>query len=315
MDVGLETPIEARAPGVDAVVAWKINQEIVLLLGSARAILLQFAHPLVAAGVADHSSFSASARSRLHRLHRTLDAMLALTFGADEEAAQAARGINRIHDVVHGRLRDETPIFPSGTPYSAHDPQLLCWVHATVVESALLVYDLCVAPLTQEEKDLYCAEASGIAPLLGIPDGMLPLNTAELCAYMDEMMRGGAIAVTPTARGLAHELLYPPFPRVVDPLLWLVRLTAIGLLPPAIRAAYGYRWDARRERALRLAAWAIRHTMPLMPSIARHWPVARRATRRRQSHQPEYHFDMSTKLDANVRRKDASGTPHGRADG
>lgn len=281
MNVGLETPIEAHAPGANAVVAPKINQEIVLLLGWVPAILLQFAHPLVAAGVADHSAFAASLRDRVRRLNHTVGAMLALTFGSDEEAARAARGINRIHDRVHGRLRDETPLFAPGTAYSAHDPALLCWVHATMAEILPRAYELFVGPLTREEKDLYCVEASGIAPLLGIPDGVLPQNTAELRGYMDEMMQRGAIAVTPTARGLARELLYPPLPRAADPLMWLVRLTAIGLLPPAIRAGYGFRWDARRERTLRLAAWAIRHAMPLTPPIARHWSVARRAARRR----------------------------------
>jgi uncharacterized protein (DUF2236 family) len=40
-------------------VAWRINAESVLLLGGGRALLMQAAHPLVAAGVADHSDFTA----------------------------------------------------------------------------------------------------------------------------------------------------------------------------------------------------------------------------------------------------------------
>src|SRR5579884_1162934 len=113
-----------QAPGANAVVAWKINREVALVLGSGLAILQQFAHPLVAAGVAEHSTFSSSTRKRLRRLHRTLSAMLALTFGTDAEALRAARGINGLHDRVHGRLREATPAYPAGTPYDAHDPAL-----------------------------------------------------------------------------------------------------------------------------------------------------------------------------------------------
>src|SRR5919197_680817 len=94
-------------------------------------------------------------------------------------------------------------------------------------------YELYVGPLTPEEKDRYCAEASTIAPLLGIPAGYLPTSTSALRSYMDEMLAGGTIAVTATARALAQELVYPRFPRAARPLLWLIQLATIGLLPPA----------------------------------------------------------------------------------
>jgi len=65
-------------------VAWRIHRERVLLAGWGRAILLQLAHPTVARGVAEHSGFTAERWGRLRRLHRTLSAMLALTFGSEE---------------------------------------------------------------------------------------------------------------------------------------------------------------------------------------------------------------------------------------
>src|SRR5687767_748307 len=95
-------------------VTWKINREIVVLAGWGRAILLQFAHPLVAAGVADHSQFSGSMSSSIHRLRSTVGAMLALTFGDDEEAIAAAAGINAIHDRVAGTLQQPAGILPAG---------------------------------------------------------------------------------------------------------------------------------------------------------------------------------------------------------
>ena len=112
------------------------------------AILLQFAHPLVARGIADHSAFRSERWCCARRLHRTLEAMLQLCFGTEREALAAAARINATHDHVHGRLSHAAGIFPKGTPYSAHDPALLAWVHATLLEMNLRAYELFVGPLT-----------------------------------------------------------------------------------------------------------------------------------------------------------------------
>lgn len=257
--------------------AWRIHRERVLLAGWGRAILLQIAHPKVARGVAEHSGFTTEGWGRLRRLHRTLSAMLALTFGSAAEAAGSAARINAIHDRVHGRLEG-----PAGAPYSAHDPELLTWVHATLIESFLLTYRLFVGPITTAEADRYCAEAGGIEPALGIPPGLLPRTERRLREYLDAMLAGGSIEVTDAARRLSLEIIRPPAPVLVRPALWLAALPAVGLLPPAIRAAYGFPWDDRRARALRILAAATRGSLPLVPPAVRYWAVARRAERRRR---------------------------------
>jgi len=258
--------------------AWRIHRERVLLAGWGRAILLQIAHPKVARGVAEHSGFTTERWGRLRRLHRTLTAMLALTFGSEEEAAASAARINAIHDRVHGRLGEPAP----GAAYSAHDPELLTWVHATLIESFLLAYRLFVGPVTAAEADRYCGEASGIEPALGIPPGRLPRTERQLREYLDAMLASGAIEVTDTARQLAREIIRPPAPALVRPALWLAALPAVGLLPPAIRAAYGLPWDGRRACALRILASATRGSLPLAPPALRYWAMARRAERRRR---------------------------------
>ncbi len=204
--------------------AWQINREVIVLLSWPPAILLQFAHPLVAAGVAEHSSFEVGPRESWCRFRRTLDAMLALTFGTSQEVEATVRCINAVHERVQGHLRDSVGIFQAGTPYSAQDPALLRWVHGTVLNSVLRVYELYVGPLTPEEKDRYCAEASAVAPLLGIPEGYLPTSVAELREYMEGMLASGEIAVGETARTLAEELLHPHWLPVIRPLLWLTQL-------------------------------------------------------------------------------------------
>ena len=267
-------------PFVTRGMAWRVHRERVLLAGWARAILLQIAHPKVARGVAEHSGFTTEPWGRLRRLHRTLAAMLALTFGSEEEAATAAARINAIHDRVQGRLDAAAGGRAAGASYSAHDPELLTWVHATLIESFLLTYRLFVAPITAAEADRYCAEASGIEPALGIPPGRLPRTENELREYLDAMLGSGAIEVTDTARRLSREIISPPAPVLVRPALRLAALPAVGLLPPAIRAAYGLPWDGRRARALRVVAATTRGLLPLVPPVLRYWAVARRAERR-----------------------------------
>jgi uncharacterized protein (DUF2236 family) len=258
-------------------VSWRIHREVALLLGWGSAILLQFAHPLVARGVADHSGFRGDARAAWRRLHRTLGAMLALTFGGDDGADRAARGINAIHDRVHGRLAHAEGPYPEGTTYSAHDPELLRWVHATCLVMFMDAYERYVTPLGPEERDRYCAESAEVEPLLGIPPGFLPRSVAELDAYRERMLASGRIAVTDTARALARDLLDPPVLRWLGPAAWFYRVTAIGPLPPAIRDAYGLRWARRDRAAFRLIAAVVRGGLPFLPSALRHWPAARAA--------------------------------------
>jgi uncharacterized protein (DUF2236 family) len=235
---------------------------------------------MVAQGVADHSGFAEDRWGRVGRLRRTLAAMLALTFGTPEESAGAAAAINRIHDRVHGRLAEAAGPFASSASYSAHDPALLAWVHATLVDTFLITYERFVAPLTPAERDRYCREAGIAAPLLGIPAHVLPCTASALASYMDRMFASGEIVVTDTARTLAAEVLSLALPRPARPLVALARLPVVGLLPPAIRKAYGFEWTRGQERMLEGLAAATRHALPLLPPFLRWWPAARRAARR-----------------------------------
>ncbi len=258
---------------------WRLHREVVLLAGWGRAILLQIAHPLVAQGVADHSGFAAERRARVGRLKRTVEAMLALTFGTPDESAAAAAGINRIHDRVHGRLPRPAGEFASGSGYSAHDPALLGWVHVTLVDTFLVTYERFVAPLTAAERDRYCLEATVSAPLLGMAPDALPRTGTELSARMERMLASGELAVTDTARRLADEIVSQALPWPARPLLALARLPTVGLLPAPIREAYGFEWTPSQERALRVLSAATRRGLPLLPPLLRHWPAARRTAR------------------------------------
>src|SRR5919197_3200185 len=279
------TAVRSRSPRSNAPdalsgagsVTWKLQKEIVLLLAWGPAILLQLAHPLVAQGVADHSVFRSERCGRMRRLHRTVDAMLRLCFGTGPEAQDVVARINAIHGRVNGLLPETAGVFPAGTAYSARDPALLAWVHATLLDMNLRVYELYVDSLCVEDKDRYCVEASAIEGHLGIPEGHLPRSFGELQRYMDTMLASGAIAVTGVARTLARAIVYPEVPRVAEPAIGLMRLTTIGLLPSAIRDGYGFSWGSRNDAMLRVCARLVRTLLPVTPSVIRHWPAARAA--------------------------------------
>src|SRR5438309_10114812 len=99
-------------------VARRVDRELFLLAGGAAALLMQVAHPLVAAGVDQHSDFR---RSPIPRLMRTVDTTLAIVFGDRATAERAFRRIDRVHAPVRGSASD-------GRAYRARDPRLMLGV-------------------------------------------------------------------------------------------------------------------------------------------------------------------------------------------
>ena len=256
-------------------VAHRVNAERVVLLGWGRAILMQLAHPLVAAGVHDHSSFRATPWAAAARLHATVRAMLALTFGTDAEREHALYGIRQIHRRVHGHLATAVGACAAGTPYSAEDPALVLWVHLTLLESMPLVYELFVAPVTDAERDEYCAGAAWVALALGAQPADVPRTWRDTQTALARAYASGTIAVGPQARELAGVVLAPRIGTFLPPATWLNRLVTIGLLPPFVREQYGFSWDANRQRSLERVVPAVRAIRRLAPGQLAIWPEAR----------------------------------------
>ncbi len=256
-------------------IAARVNAERLMLLAWGRAILLQLAHPLVAAGVEDHSSFRDGRFAAAGRLHHTVRAMLPLTFGTDTARDATLARINGIHRRVNGRLRDAAGPFPAGTPYSAEDPALLRWVHATLVESVPLMYDLLVAPMPEHERDVYCREAAPVARALGVRE-RLPDSWRELRVYVDGMHASGVLTVSAEARALARAVLRPPLATLVAPAAHVNRLFTVGFLPPRLREQYGLAWTDRDDRALGRWVRIIRAARRALPDALALWPEARR---------------------------------------
>lgn len=258
-------------------VSRRINAERVVLLGWSRAILLQLAHPLVAAGVAEHSSFRDGPLVAAARLHHTVRAMLALTFGSDAGRRKAIEGIKTIHRRVNGRLPIAVGPFALDTRYSAEDPALLLWVHATLLESVPLVYERFVAPLTVEDRDAYCDEAASVAIELGAIPADVPRSWTALERYLAAAHASQRIVVGPQARELAAAVLKPPLAPFIAPVAWINRVVTLGLLPGDIRRQYGFDWREGDERSLDRVVAGIRAARRHAPRILAWWPEGRAA--------------------------------------
>jgi uncharacterized protein (DUF2236 family) len=256
-----------RARGISR----RVNAERLVLLGWSRAVLLQVAHPLVAAGVYDHSTFRATSWAAARRLHRTVRAMVALTFGTEWERERTLEGIRAIHRRVHGQLPCGVGGFAAGTRYSAEDPALLLWVHATLLESLPMFYELLVAPLGVRERDIYCEEAADVAVALGASPNDVPRSHAKLMEYMDRMYRSGHIVVGPHARSLAERVLSPPFGPIGAPAASINRLLTLGTLPASVRSQYGFRWTARDERSYTRAVRILHSLRRVVPDAVATW--------------------------------------------
>ena len=220
-------------------------------------MLLQVAHPLVAAGVVQHSDFR---RDLWRRLIRTLGALYLITYGSKEEADRAGQAVQAVHEHVRGKTLDRLGRFPAGTRYSASDPELQLWVHATLVESSLAAYQRFVRRLAREEQERYYREMSVVARLFGVPVEVLPRSLSEFREYFSAQIAGGTITVTLPARAVADVIVEARLPAPMRVLVPAHRLATAGLLPERLRREYGLRWSPLHELALPLAARSMRLT-------------------------------------------------------
>jgi uncharacterized protein (DUF2236 family) len=251
-------------------VSWRVNREpIVLAVGGARAVLLQVAHPLVAAGVHDHSDYR---HDPFGRGGRTIDWLLKVQFG-DPETVAAQRALLR---AVHERV---TGVSPGGVPYRALDPDLLLWVWATLVDSFALAYRVFVAPMPAERLQRYYDESKAWAHASGVPEGAYPATWPELRAYVDGIV-ASELEVGPVLRDVATGLS-PFLRRPVSTALRPVEAFLTGaLLPPRLRAELGIAWGAPEKAAFATAARASRLGARVVPRRVRHEPARYLTTRR-----------------------------------
>jgi uncharacterized protein (DUF2236 family) len=277
--------------------AWRLNREAMLLLGAGpRALLLQIAHPLVAAGVAEHSDFRADPWARLSG---TLRSYLRIVYGSGPAARDEIRRLGDLHRGVRGAVLEPMARERHGRRYSALDPELSLWVHATLVDSTIAAYDAWIEPLPRAERARYYEETLPVGRAFGIPDDLLPPDLDAFEAYLEQMLApDGPVEVGEVARELAGAILHPPLGPAASaagapfaalaPLLaaipsraysWLF-WPSIGLLPAGVREGYRLPWGLRQRvtSTWLVATWQA--WRPVLPQSFRQMPQALRADRR-----------------------------------
>ncbi len=259
-------------------VSWRVHREVTVLFGGARALLMQAAHPLVVAGASQTGMYE---RNPWRRLRRTLILTYAITFGTKAEAREAADRINEVHARIHG----VDPV--TGERYDALDAELLLYVHACLVDSALLFERLTVGSLDDAGRQRFHEEQMLAAELLLVPREAIPPTVAELREWLAGFERRGALRVTEGARRVAELFLDPPEEAEWRPILKGVARLAFATLPPGVREMYGFDVTPTKERAARAALMATRLVRPLLPARYRYvapyaeWRARRRGGRGR----------------------------------
>ena len=241
---------------------WHIDKEAAIFLGAGRALLLQLAHPWIATAIAQHSRTLADP---IGRFHRTFNAVFTMVFGTTEQALAAARRLHQRHAGINGILTEAAGPFAAGSRYEANDVAALRWVHATLIDSALIAYQLVFPPLSTEERERYWTEARRFAAFFGIPQDALPQSWEDFAAGNDQLLGSDLLSVSDGARKIARVILSGAGTRLPIP-SWYRALTA-RLLPARLREEFGLPYGKIEHRKTERALAVLRRAYPWVPAL------------------------------------------------
>jgi uncharacterized protein (DUF2236 family) len=243
---------------------WQVDRESAIFLGAGRALLLQLAHPWVAAAIEQHSDAFADP---IGRFHRTFSTVFAMVFGTLDQSMSAARRLHRRHASISGQLPWTAGPFPAGSTYAANAIPALRWVYATLIETALVAYELVLPPLTLRQRERYYCESQLFAGLFGIPKEYLPRDWTAFSAYFSAMARSETLSVSDRTRSIARQL-------IAGADLWLpvpvsYQNLTIALLPTPMREQFGFPFGEVQKQEIRHAIALSRRFYPLLPARLR----------------------------------------------
>lgn len=225
--------------------SWRIlKNPVALFIGGTAAVILELAEPAVRAGVWEHTSFR---KDPLNRLKRTGLAAMISVYGARSVAEPMIARVVRVHASIQGTTA-------AGIRYSASDPRLLTWVHATAAFGFAVAYDRYVRPLSTQNLNDYYREGAPISRLYGAVN--TPLSGLEMQALFDSTR--SRLAPSPIIfeflRIMRDTAAFPRPLRWVQPVLLRA---AVELVPEWLRTTLGLseHYGLRRHER-RLVKWA-----------------------------------------------------------
>ena len=254
---------------------WKVNKEITVLFGGARALLMHAAHPLIAAGARQTSFYQ---RDPWKRLIRTLSLQNSVTFGSKNEADESAHRINKLHEVIKGN--DEV----TGDVYDALDHEQLLWVHACLQISSIYFYEKTVKKLSVEEKNKYHEENMVAAGLVLIDIDEMPQTHEELKEWVvNKSKTENYLIYTDVAKDVQEIIAGGPVPRHIKPIWPFISFTAFNTLPKEFKELYGVKESKIKDVILKFNLNFLKFTRPFLPPFFRLIPPARWAKQRLKS--------------------------------
>ena len=266
---------------------WKVNKEITVLFGGARALLMHAAHPLIAAGARQTSFYQ---RDPWKRLIRTLSLQNSVTFGTKEEANESATRINRLHEVIKGE--DEI----TGDIYDALDHEQLLWVHACLQLSSIYFYEQTVRKLSEVEKNQYHRENMLSAKLVLIDIESMPNTHKELKDWVkNKSVEKNYLLMTDVAKDVQDIISGGPVPGHIKPIWPFISFTAFNTLPEEFKEIYGIKTTKLKSFILKFNLTLLKTTRPLLPPFFRLIPPARWA-KQRLSKYPDLKFSDKAKI-------------------
>jgi uncharacterized protein (DUF2236 family) len=271
--------------------SWLVNRESALFLAAGRAALLQLSHPWVATAIAQHSR---TLDDPIGRFHNTFRVIFTMIFGSTEQAFAAARHLHALHQRIRGDLPDEVGRFPRGTPYEANHVAALRWVYATLIDSALIAYELLLPALNASQREQYLKESLVMASLFGIPPEHLPQNWHDFGLYMQAMLQSDTLGVSAATLRLAQRL-QAGAGLLIPPPFWYQALT-IRLLPERLRRDFQLPCGEREQNAAaRAVAW-LRPIYLRLPAAIRFVGPYNEATHRLMGKGPGLAVRLSNRL-------------------
>ncbi len=266
---------------------WKVNKEITVLFGGARALLMHAAHPLIAAGARQTSFYQ---RDPWKRLIRTLSLQNSVTFGTIEEADDSATRINRLHEVIKGE--DEI----TGNTYDALDHEQLLWVHACLQISSIYFYEKTVKKLTDQEKNQYHKENMLSAKLVLIDVDQMPKTHNGLRDWVIQKSKEkNYLIMTDVARDVEDIISGGPVPKHIKPIWPFIAFTAFNTLPDEFKNLYGIKTTKLKSLILIFNLTFLKITRPFLPPFFRLIPPARWA-KQRLTKNPGLKFNDKAKI-------------------
>ena len=251
---------------------WKINKEITVLFGGARALLMHAAHPLIAAGARQTSFYQ---RDPWKRLIRTLSLQNSVTFGTKEEADESAHRINKLHEVIKGE--DEV----TGGIYDALNHEQLLWVHACLQLSSIYFYEKTVKTLTEDEKNRYHSENQLSAELVLVNSKEMPKTHDELKKWVrDKSRETNYLLLTDVAKDVKDIIAGGPVPAHIKPIWPFISFTAFHTLPIEFKKIYGIETTTIKKFILNFNLYFLKIFRPFLPPFFRLIPPARWANQR-----------------------------------